>query len=497
MPTPQPDSQVLLADNYSALMVLYAVLKDAAQAFPDAFSGTLPEVAPVVVGLSSGPDEFRDGYPDILPRFEAARLASPQRHQIACHIAAAVQKFVMLRDGRGQRPLHEGLRDSVAPLPLKMHAFAGNAGWQPNVVYRGQRWDTRDLTQLGIRLVERGVITSDASDALAWIGDHALDKGVLHLSGRKIAVLGGAAEMAPTRLWLEAGADVLWLDRQPPPGDWSESTALSGRLYWPEDNADLLVQPKEVLATLIAFADGRPLDLGLYAYAPGQARELRLSVTMNALVNALPPELIGSVTMLVSPTTPTALLPQDLAVMQQRIEARPSWEAACARLGLLGRGSGSVTVNGAAASRTVVGIQGASYQAAQYLGKVLMAECWSQHGQVTATNDLPLRVSANTAAITRTRSLNHPVFAAAFGGAAAMGVETLAPRQSRRINGLLSVRDWLHPEIPTPGLVRVHGGIHTLPYPLAPALRVAAAIGFARSPRLLRGLIAPGGKSRA
>ena len=49
--------------------------------------------------------------------------------------------------------------------------------------------------------------------------------------------------------------------------------------------------------------------------------------------------------------------------------------------------------------------------------------------------------------------------------------------------------DWLHPDPPVPGRIRVHGGIHTLPYPLETALRVAAAMGFARSPRLLRGLL--------
>ena len=41
---------------------------------------------------------------------------------------------------------------------------------------------------------------------------------------------------------------------------------------------------------------------------------------------------------------------------------------------------------------------------------------------------------------------------------------------------------------PVPGAIRVHGGIHTLPYPLESALRVAATLGFMRSPRLLGGL---------
>ena len=119
---------------------------------------------------------------------------------------------------------------------------------------------------------------------------------------------------------------------------------------------------------------------------------------------------------------------------------------------------------------------------------MLTAECWATHGP-PAADKRPLRVSANTAAITRTRSLGHPVFAAAFGGARAFGVETFTPRQSQSVNGLLALKDWLHPDLPEPGMIRVHGGIHTLPYPLEPALRIAAVLGFARSPRLLGSLV--------
>jgi hypothetical protein len=294
--------------------------------------------------------------------------------------------------------------------------------------------------------------------------------------------------MAPTRLWLEAGADLLWLDTQPPQASWREMPDMSGRLFWPEGNVDLLQNPQSVLATLMQFADGSPLDIGLYAYAPGRAREMRLTESMNAIVNALPAELVASVTMLVSPTTPTALLPWDQQAQDTRLAKRPIWEGFCSAVGLLGSGGGRVTHGAAAATRTVVSIQGASYQAAQYLGKILMAEVWAHYGQIGVSAPKPLRVSANTAAITRTRSLDHPVFAAAFGGAAAFGVETLTPRQSRRLNGLLAVHDWLRPNLPVPGQIRVHGGIHTLPYPLESALRVAAAIGFARNPRLLGGL---------
>lgn len=476
----QPEGHVHLADQRAASAVLHQVLADAIAGFPAAFSDVeLPPEAGV----------FRNSYAELLPRFEAARAASPSRVDIARRAVNTMQDQLVWQDEQGSRPLRQALLDRAAPLPLRVHEFAGEPGWQPSLLYRGQRWNADHLAEFGATLVSRGMATPSAGDALAWVSGHLLSGGAVRLKGRKIAVLGGGAEMAPTRFWLEAGADVLWLDVVAPPENWLEDPALAGRLYWAADNVDLLARPQEILATLTAFADGDPIDLGLYAYAPGQARELLLAGTMNALVDALPNELLASVTLLVSPTTATVLGPEDLALTEIRLAQRPVWEAALSHLGLLGRGSGSVRKGACAASRSIVAIQGASYQAAQYLGKVLVAECWADSGGSQSDSSTALRVSANTAAITRTRSLNHPVFSAAFGGAAAFGVETMAPRLSRRLNGLLALRDWLHPELPTPGNVRVHGGIHTLPYPLDPALRVAAAFGFARSPQLLRGLV--------
>ncbi len=462
--------QIVLPEGQSALELLYTLLEGAVAAFPDALREA-----------QFSPDlrSFRKSYPDVLPRLEAARIATDARLDVAALLARGLAERMLWQDERGTQPLADALTETVPPLPLVTRAFDATSGWQPSITYRGRRYDAADLEQLADLLVERRVATAAAGRSLGWIGENALDDGALHLSGRKVAVLGGGAEMAPTRFWLEAGADVFWLDTRPPPAEWFNNTALGGRLFWVDGNADLLTQPREVLATLIAFAEGTPLDLGLYAYAPGQARELRLTASMNALVGALPAELINSVTMLVSPTTPTALNEADLDAMAAHSAARPVWEKGLAALGLLGLGGGVARAGEGAATRTVVSIQGASYQAAQYLGKIMTAESWAASG---------LRISANTAAITRTRSLDHPVFAAAFGGAAALGVETMTPRQSRRLNGLLAVSDWLSPDLPRPGEVRIHGGIHTLPYPLGSALRAAAAIGFARSPRLLRGL---------
>lgn len=180
--------------------------------------------------------------------------------------------------------------------------------------------------------------------------------------------LGAGAEMAPTRFWLEAGAEVLWLDAAPPPEAVLAWSPRAGRLHWPRDGADVLAQPREVLATIRAFAGDDPVDPGLCACAPGRPRELRLTGAMNAIVDALPPEAVASVTMLVSPTTPTtptALDARDRAAQRARRAARPAREAALHRLGLLGWGGGCSEIEGGAASRSVVAIQGASHQAAR------------------------------------------------------------------------------------------------------------------------------------
>jgi hypothetical protein len=489
--------QVVLAGGKNASALLHEVLVDVLAAFPETFAN---------VEIPSDVNRFRKNYAGFLPSFEAARVVSSERTNIARRMSDGMQKSVEWQTEAGGQALVESLQEVVhVPItvrPLKQHDFttSNTSGWCAGVSYQGEQWGRSDrsrhdiptantLANLGARLAETGMASQQVSEALSWLEEEVLESGLLNLPDRKIAVIGAGAEMAPTRLWLEAGADVLWLDTQPPPSSWWELPNLSGRLFWPAEGVDLLSNPHAVLATLIEFAAGEPLDLGLYAYAPGQAREIRLTAAMNAIVNALPQSLIRSVTMLVSPTTPVEVSASELAFSKNRLATRPMWERSLEALGLLGSGSATVAHDKSAVVRSVVPTQGVSYQAAQYLGKIMMAECWSGYGQLGVEYPEPLRVSANTAAITRTHSLSHPVFNAAFGGAAAFGVETLAPQQSRRINGLLAVRDWLYPELPNPGQIRVHGGIHTLPYPLEPALRIAALIGFARSPKLLLGLM--------
>ena len=511
---PQLPGEVVLAEGRSGLQLLYEVIAAA----KSHFSSELGDVT-----LPDNFQKMRGNYCEVVAMFEAARLASEQRFDIAKYMAECLQKLVVWRDAHGERSLVAELDRGYAEVEFNLHDFPGETGWQPTVNYRGELWSGEHLTQLGKTMLADGMITAAAAAGFARMAEtlgNARNSSVSHatqrsldLSDRRIVVLGAGAEMAPTELWLQAGADVLWLDTVPPPAAWLDSKTLSGRLYWPKQNIDLLTQPQQAMASIITFAGGGLVDIGLYAYAPGRGREIRLTQAMNTIIDSLPRDIIGSITMLVSPTTPTHLSSQDVSKLNSRIAARPWWQKLLAGVGLLGKDNAvfKSKLGGVSVSHSGVSIQGASYQAAQYLGKVIYAENWADRGQIqdqqfevgqlegheenpeeideTLILPKPLRVSANTAAITRTASLAHPLFLAAFVGASHFSVETLSPEQSRTLNGLLAVRDWLDNELPRPGAVRVHGGIHTMAQDLESALRVAAVIGFVRSPKLLLGLL--------
>ena len=122
-------------------------------------------------------------------------------------------------------------------------------------------------------------MTDAARDGLHWIVRHTDDNGgTLDLRKHKFAILGAAAELSPAPLLLRAGASVLWVDPQAP------KAPNSGTLAHDPSARDLLSQPQEITQAIERFADGDKLHVGMFAYAPGQARELRLAETMNAIV---------------------------------------------------------------------------------------------------------------------------------------------------------------------------------------------------------------------
>jgi hypothetical protein len=119
-------------------------------------------------------------------------------------------------------------------------------------------------------------------------------------------------------------------------------------------------------------------------------------------------------------------------------------------------------------------------------------------------------VSANVAGITRTRSMSHPIFQAAFLGAPAFGVQIFDPETTRALSGLLMLHDLLNPNAHGAAArhaesagdridrllsQQVHGGVYSMPFELESAIRVAALLGMAKKPGLMFGRAAASAKS--
>ena len=96
--------------------------------------------------------------------------------------------------------------------------------------------------------------------------------------------------MAPTAYWLEAGADVLWIDKVPLPLEW-QTGYFPGRLYWPTQPIDLLTEAESALAALVALLIPVQCTLAICIRTRRDARG-RLTGVMNAIVDALPAEAV-------------------------------------------------------------------------------------------------------------------------------------------------------------------------------------------------------------
>ena len=181
---------VVLTGGRSASEILHDVLVEAlAVCGLDASHFSLPTSA----------DRFRRTYAESLPEFEATRLASPMRRDIARQIVAALQRKLMWQSDNHTTSLADALGVTCAPLALKVHDFGESAGWLPDFVYQDRVWTALELAALGEALAHREVITPQAAKALAWVQDQVVHDGRIHLGGRRIVMFGAGAEMAPTR----------------------------------------------------------------------------------------------------------------------------------------------------------------------------------------------------------------------------------------------------------------------------------------------------------
>jgi hypothetical protein len=484
---------VVLPDGHTGSSLLHALLHGAAAKSPDAFRA---------VSLPPSVSAFKRGYGESLARFEAARVVSDARVDIARDLVRSSHEVFEYAEGDHRVPLVEYLAKSAGTPKLASLELRSGRGLRPELPWEGRMLRGREIAVLAERLAEANHMTQHAARALGWIVEHIeACGGALDLRGHRFAVLGAGAELSATRLLLQAGARVLWIDRSDPASLLAEREELCGTLVCPSAGRNLLEEPREVVAAARAFAEQHgPVHLCMFAYAAGASQDWRLGTVMNAIAAQLSPKLLRSVALLVSPTTVGTLQPECVAAAQEALSRAPLWKAALQRAKLL-RAPGHHAERGVAIARATVSIQGASYQAAQYVSKLLAAEAYAVYGsRLDASARTPLTVSANVAGITRTRSLGHPLFQAAFIGAPYFGVRVFEPATTRVLSGLLMLHDLLNASAPGSASVQprdvrqkaadlhaqqVHGGIYGLPYVLEQAIRIAALIGMGRSPGVL------------
>ncbi len=475
---------VELKRGLRASELLFETLNQARERFEGAFRG---------LRWPKSAKAFRDGYAGTLVAFERRRLASRERAAIAKFLVdTSAAAMVFEEDGR-QGPLAEHLAVSGNPLPTETVALGGDAGFVPELTFRGERYQGERIRDLADDWRDHRWMTDAAHRGIRWSVDAALASGGRDLAGHKMVSLGAGAELSPTRAALRAGAHVLFIDTREPGDELRSDPSLSGTLTYAVGGADLLTQPRAISATIRAFAGDDPVHVGMYAYSGGAAKEWRLTAAMNAIVRSLPAPLVRSVVALVSPTTPATVTAEDAEAAAERLSRRRLRRA-------LGLGSSPAAIGQSGelphrVSHSIVGLQGAAYQAAQYIGKMMTAEALATYGLNGTSPGSELLVSAPVAPITKTASLSHPVFDAGFAGADLFDILVSEPQTTRVLAALLAFHDLLCPEAPSRLPLdrrvdamfaeQIHGGVYAQPHSLERSILVSAAAGLVRNPSLL------------
>jgi hypothetical protein len=481
--TPLNHLGIVLPSGTTGVDVLRALMERAINEFPESFADfALP---PDAAG-------FKAHWGELLPSFEAARARSEQRADIARALYLAAVNELRYVDAEGERTLTGLLLERHEPLQLVRIDLPGPGQLRPSADYNGRLYLGDDLANLAEELVRSHMATPQVATALQEL----VKRKTITLRGERFVLFGAAAELGPVYTLLEAGADVLWLDRQRPPIDHLLEPQLSGSISYVEGGVDLLTAPGRVRATIEAFADGQPVHLCMHAFAAGKS--LRLSLAMNEIARSLPAKIVKALHYLLSPTSVSPIYPDDALIAEDRQLAASAVRRALVRTGQLT--PGSVESGDDRFSCAVVMQQGAGYQVAEYVGKRLAAEAFLEFGLGLEAGKKPrgagtVAVFANMAPVTNTRSLASPVLEAAVLGAPSFDMLIAQATSARRVAALLTLCDAIAPRRTPPSSSRkarisalfarqFHGGVHAQPYALDGIIRVAALKGLAQRPKL-------------
>jgi hypothetical protein len=445
----------------------------------------------VVAELRAAPPGGPDAAADALPR---------------AGLDAAYARFEFVGADGAQR-LDEVTRGQVGDLDTVV--VAGDAPpTELAIPYRGERLTGDRLRRQLDAWVTGEVVEPSLATAVHTVLDHP---DWLELSDRTVVVLGAGAEMGPFGPLCRWGATIAAIDL-PRPAVWERLLATAragagrvlvpvrGPVGDPADDAalvgaagvDLLVDLPEAAGWVAALAG--PLTIGGYAYADG-AEHVRVNLAIDALTRHVLAERGDDVSLaaLLTPTDVYAVTEDVVTASRERL----------ARAGVVRRLARTVTGSRAFAPNypdLIMTGTGARYGIADALvlqqgPNYALAKRLQQWRLRVARAD-GIRVSANVAPATRTRSVtSNRILAAAYAGAPRFDVEVFEPDTANALMAALLVRDLRDPAAagaPATTLAHpvdlfvesaAHGGLWRNAFQPRSVLPLAAVLGL---PRVLR-----------
>lgn len=279
-----------------------------------------------------------------------------------------------------------------------------------SIPYGTRKLTTEDFVRLLPDWRRANAITSHAADQLVWAAFDGLD-----LSGRRIAVIGAGAELAPTRFLLSRGADVFGVIRPESARREAliaDASTLPGTLHIP-DVGDVARDPAAIAGWLI---DNEVEAILECLYAPG-AKFLAAAIGADQVIRMVSEArdiLVGYIGS-----------PLDAVVLPSRLA--PGGEEWSRRA----RGKGAMN---AGVFDAVIPLQGPNYLAAKRIGR------W----RATDLRARGTRVSYHIAPLAQTHSvLDTEVLQAAYRGMGIFGISSFPANITASMMAMLFAGDLL------------------------------------------------------
>ena len=434
--------------------------------------------------------DWRSGYVRCLHELTAASADPPASAGAIAEagLASLHARMVLNRDG-GDGPLDEAFARAQPGVGSQTVLGEGEPVTELRLPYRGRQLAGAALIEQLERWRESKVIEPSVVGAIREVAGHP---EWLSLPGRRVAVIGAAAEIGPLEPLCAWGAAVIAIDL--PTDDLQRRITRTARrgagtVTVPAAadgtrGADLIHAMPEVTRWLEEAAGGDALVLGNYAYADG-GLHVRVTAAFDVLAGHLLRHRPGTAISGLATPTDAFVVPGDVISDAHRAwRSRGTRRLAQVPLRLLsaGRLFAPAYATGEPVADVLISQQGPNYALAKRL----------QRWRALVADQRGVPVSFNVAPPSWTRSvLKNRVLAAAYAGARHFGVEIFPPDTARVLMAALLVHDLnrrpppqTHPEALFTECA-VHGGLWRGAYDPRSVLPIAAVAGLPSSLRRL------------